>query len=152
MALKLEIDMVPTSSWGKSLKKLLPQSKWDKLRKAAHVANGGRCEVCGSTQKLHGHEEWEFDEVTEIQRLIRIGTVCAACHGVMHFGRSKQLAAQGVVDIFKVVEHFQTVNGVDRAAFDKHEAEATEQWLRRSTIEWKIDFGQFAPLLTPGEA
>jgi hypothetical protein len=147
MTLRLEIDMVPTSSWGKSLKNLLSKSKWDKLRKAAHEANGGKCEICGSTQKLHGHEHWEFDEGTEVQRLVRIGTVCAACHGVMHIGRTKQLAEQGVVDILKVVEHFQTVNGVDRAVFIKHESEATELWLRRSTINWKIDFGQFTSLL-----
>lgn len=145
--LKLQIDMVPLSSWGKSLRNSIPRSQWDKLRKEVHNKNDLKCEVCGSLEKLNCHEHWEFDEEGEIQRLARLGTVCNMCHHVSHFGRSKQLATQGHLDIKAVVSHFLSVNGVDMKTFTKHEEDAMATFLKRSEITWKVDFGPYAHLV-----
>ena len=120
--------MVPVSSWGISLRNKLPRSKWDKLRKEIHEKNGLKCEICESTEKLHCHEHWEFDKATSTQQLAGLGTVCNMCHHVAHLGRSKQLAAEGHLDIKAVVDHFMKVNACDLKIFKKHEADAVKVW------------------------
>lgn len=148
MQLKLQIDMVPMGSWGKSLRNSIPQSEWNKLRKEVHKKNGLKCEVCGSPEKLNCHEHWEFDEANATQRLVRLGTVCSMCHHVSHIGRSKQLAAQGYLDLQSVVNHFLKVNEVDLKTFAKHEKEAKSLFLKRSQTDWQIDFGPYTALLS----
>ena len=145
--LKLQIDLIPISSWGNSLRNRIPRSQWDKLRKQVHERNGLKCEICGSSEKLHCHEHWEFDEKAIVQKLVGLGTVCNMCHHVAHFGRSKQLAAQGHLDIQAVVNHFMKVNGCDQAAFVKHEKEALELFAQRPAHDWKVDFGEYANLI-----
>lgn len=71
---------------------------------------------------------------------------CAGCV-TAHIGKSKQLAAQGVLDIKAVVEHFMTVNGVSMEVFAQAEDEAISKWLRQSTIAWKPDYGAYASLI-----
>jgi hypothetical protein len=146
--LKLKIEMVPTSTWGQNLRLSIPASKWDKLRKAVHEKNGNKCEICGSDHRLSCHEEWDFNEETGSQKLVGLGTVCGMCHHVAHIGRSKQLAAQGHLDIKAVVDHFLTVNGVGMDVFAQAENEATSKWLHMSTIEWKLDYGEYASMIS----
>jgi len=145
--LKLMIEMVPTSAWGQNLRLSIPASKWDKLRKAVHEQNGNKCETCGSDHRLSCHEEWQFNEQTGIQKLVGLGSVCGMCHHVAHIGRAKQLAAQGVLDIKAVVDHFLTVNGVGMEVFAQAEGEAISKWLRQSSIAWKPDYGEYASLI-----
>lgn len=139
--------MVPLSSWGSSLRNSLPRTRWDKLRKEVHERNGGKCEVCASGEKLHCHEHWEFDEALKVQRLAGLGTICSMCHHVAHIGRSKQLAAQGYLDLAAVVDHFLKVNSCDMKTFKAHEKEALAIFTRRSKIEWQVDFGEYAELV-----
>ncbi len=145
--LKLQIDMVPLSSWGLSLRNSIKRSQWDKLRKEVHAKNGDKCEICGSPDKLHCHEHWEFDEVTGTQRLSCLGTVCSMCHFVSHMGRPRQLAAAGHLDMKAVIDHFLKVNAVDLKVYKKHEKDATALFMKRSETEWKVDFGQYASLV-----
>ena len=145
--LKLRIDMIPTTSWGISLRNSIPRSQWDKLRKEVHQKNNLKCEICGSPEKLNCHEHWEYDDETNTQRLTSLGTVCNMCHHVAHIGRSKQLAAQGHLDIQAVVNHFLAINSCDLKAFRRHEKEALELWAIRSDTQWKVDFGEYAALV-----
>jgi hypothetical protein len=145
--LKLEIEMVPLSSWGTSLRNALPRSRWDKLRKNIHEKNGQACEICGSKEKVNCHEHWEFDEASKVQKLVNLGTVCSMCHHVAHIGRSKQLAAQGYLDLSAVVDHFLKVNCCDMKTFKAHEKYALATFTRRSNVEWQIDFGEYAELV-----
>jgi len=147
LKLKLQIDMVPVSSWGQSLRNSIPRGRWDKLRKEVHQKNELKCEICGSSEKLNCHEHWVFDEVTRIQRLAGLGTACNMCHHVAHLGRSKQLAASGYLDMQAVVNHFLRVNACDLKTFARHEKEASAIFAQRSKIEWQVDFGMYADLV-----
>ena len=49
-----------------------------------------------------------------------------------------------------VVNHFLKVNDVEMKVFTKHEKEANAVFLKRSSINWKIDFGAYTELLPPG--
>ncbi len=46
--LKLTIELVPTTSWYDNLRKVIPISEWDKLRKRVYAQYGHRCGVCGA--------------------------------------------------------------------------------------------------------
>lgn len=147
LSLKLQIEMLPTTAWGKNLRALLPRSKWDKLRKSVHEKNGMKCQICGSSDTLHCHEEWTFDEATEVQKLVGLSTICSLCHHVAHLGRSKQLTENGSLDINSIVEHFLRVNGVDLDTFEQHESDALDRFLRLSSISWTQDYGDYAELV-----
>jgi hypothetical protein len=146
--LKLEIDAVPKTSWGISLKRKMARTAWDKLRKQVHERNGSKCQVCGSAEKLHCHELWEFNDRSGVQRLVGLSTICNMCHHVTHFGLSTVLAAQGHLDIHAVVAHFLRVNGCDSETFEKHFEKARAIWEKRSRRNWRVDFGEYAGLIS----
>ena len=150
-ALKLEIDAIPSPSWGVSLRNKMVRSQWDKLRKQVHERNGLKCQICGSPEKLHCHELWEFHDKSGVQQLTGLGTICNMCHHVHHFGRSTQLAAAGHLDLQAVVAHFLKVNACDEDTFAKHLAKARAVWEKRSQRQWRIDFGEYTSLL-PADA
>jgi hypothetical protein len=145
--LKLQIEMVPVPSWGKSLRNSIPKSRWNKIKEGVHDQNGRKCQICGSPNKLHCHELWEFGDRSKTQRLVGLGTVCHMCHHATHIGRSKQLASHGELDIEAVVKHFLKVNECTFATFSKHESEALAIWDGRSQHVWNIDFGAYASIV-----
>ena len=147
--LKLEIDAVPSTSWGISLRNKMPRSQWDKLRKQVHERNGSKCQICGSPEKLHCHELWEFNDKSGVQKLAGLGTICNMCHHVTHFGRSTQLAAEGHLNIQAVIAHFLEVNGCDTETFSNHLDKARTIWEKRSQRKWRVDFGKYAGLVAP---
>lgn len=146
-ALKLEMDLVPRTSWTMSLRNSMPRSAWDRLRKEVHARNGFKCQICGSKEKLNCHEHWAFDDKTRIQKLVGLGTICNMCHHVAHFGRSVQLHVAGHLDIEAVIRHFLNVNGCDRATFEKHSKAALALFEERSKYKWRVDFGEYAGLI-----
>ena len=145
--LKLQVEMVPRSSWYVSLHRLMPDRAWDKLRKEVHERNGSKCQHCGSSLKLQCHELWKYDGKTHTQKLAGLGTICNMCHHATHFGLAVKLASQNYLDINAVVRHFLQVNACDLATFDKHQKKAYDLFEKRSQYEWKVDFGEYAHLI-----
>lgn len=93
--LKLTVDsMVPKPSAKKSLSRLLPKSRWDKIRIATYFEYDHTCAVCGAVPKsrqLHCHEMWVHNEQTLTQELDELIAVCDPCHRVKHGVWLKQL-------------------------------------------------------------
>src|SRR5262245_37533854 len=54
--LKLRIDLIPETCWGKNLRLRMKRSEWDKLRKKVYADQGHACSVCGARGRLHCHE------------------------------------------------------------------------------------------------
>ena len=73
--------------------------------------------------------------------------MCGMCHHVHHFGRSRQLANEGFLDIDAVIDHFCKINGVTLAEFKKHKTEAFAIWRERSKYEWDTDLGEWKNLV-----
>lgn len=147
--MKLEIDLVPATSWYKNLRDLLPRSVWDRTRVKAYADSGYRCAICGAKAKLNCHEIWEYDDEKHIQKLKGFIALCHLCHDVKHFGRT-QIVAQQRRDyeyIEQVILHFAKVNNCNRDEFTKHQKKAFEQWREWSLQEWQIDFGAYASSL-----
>jgi hypothetical protein len=145
--LRLTIELVPSTSWYDNLRKVIPQSKWDKLRKRVYEKYGHKCAVCGAEGRLNCHEVWEYDDHNHIQRLKGFIALCDLCHHVKHIGLASILAAEGRLDYEKVVGHFTKVNGCDRETFERHRDEAFTQWRERSKYDWRVDLGEYEGLI-----
>ena len=137
------IDLVPRSSWGKSLSQLARttgsgfRSTWDKIRERELERCGYKCEICGvSGEKgdLLCHEKWCYDESDYTQRLTGYEVVCKNCNLILHMGRTKVI---GLVD--EAFAHFQSVTGLGKNEFIKANNESTLEWCVRSKHTWKID-------------
>ena len=143
--LKLTIDLIPKTSWYRNLRTIVGRRRWDGIRRQVYAAHDHRCAICGAEGQLNCHEIWCHDDDHGIQELVGFTALCNMCHHVKHFGQSQILAAQGHLDIEKVVEHFMRVNQCDRDAFDTHVRTAFALWHRRSQREWTVELGEYAP-------
>src|SRR5258708_5349717 len=146
--LKLQIELIPSSSWGKNLRTRMPQRQWDLHRKRVYELASNRCQICGGAGKLHCHEMWQFDDTSKTQTLVGFHAVCNICHFANPIGKAQDLADADQLDIDAVVSHFLKVNACDMAAFMRHKTEAFLRFHVRSQFEWRIDFGKFAYLAT----
>lgn len=61
---KLRLELIPGPLWGRNLRSNvvgLGPGRWLKLSRATRAALG-KCAICGGTERLHGHENWEYVE------------------------------------------------------------------------------------------
>jgi hypothetical protein len=147
-ALKLEIDLVPHTMWGKNLRAVVKRSVWEHLRKEEIEKANGVCCVCASNERLHCHEVWEFDEENFKQTLAGLEVICEMCHHVHHYGNSLDLFMKGKLDIQKVEAHFLTVNQTTKKVLESHLKAAQKEWKRRSKYQWDLDFGAWSNLVS----
>jgi len=143
-ALKLEIELVPSTIWFSSLHNLLPRKVWDRIRKGIIEENGGKCQICGETKgRMNLHEIWKYDDKKHIQGLEGFAILCDKCHHVKHIGLAGILANQGKLDYNEMIKHFCKVNGCKNEDFENHKKKAFEIWRQRSEHQWKQDFGEY---------
>ena len=145
--LKLKVELVPSTSWYKNLRKHTHKADWDKIRKKAYTDFGDMCGICGKKGKLNCHEIWEYDDQTHTQKFGGFIALCNMCHYVKHIGLAGILASQGKLNYEKVIEHFMKVNNCDRRMFEAHKKRAFEKWHERSQHQWKIDFGEYSGVI-----
>lgn len=145
--LKLTIELVPTTSWYRNLRNLIPKAVWDEIRKRTYRKYKYRCGICGTRGRLNCHEIWEYDDQNQIQKLVGFIALCSLCHHVKHIGYAGILASQGKLDYQKVVRHFMKVNGCNRDTYEKHIKNAFDQWNKRSQYDWYLDLGEYKNLV-----
>jgi hypothetical protein len=160
MSYKPAIRMVPAPLWGMNLRRMLPKSRWNKLRKNLIAECGLKCQTCGKVEteskRIFAHEEWEYDtgRTPAIARLAGLKLSCWHCHAVEHFGatgnmvRSGELTEKAIED---TIENFCRLNGVGHDEFRAHLAEAKAEWIRSSHLQWKVDWGPFTSLVAAAE-
>ena len=133
--MKLEVELIPRSSFFTNLRSELSKEKWDVLRKKCYSNAGYRCEICsgkGEDWPVECHEVWSYKG--GIQKLMRLIALCPACHMVKHFGLAK---LQGNGD--KALTHLMTVNKISKQAAEAHISEAFETWHDRNQVNWILD-------------
>lgn len=143
MNLRLTIEMVPKTSWYENLRKLLPKSEWDRLRKSVYAQYDHRCAICYSEGRLHCHELWLYDDTRHIQKLVGFVALCPLCHQVKHLGFATMMAESGRLDFERVVQHFMRVNRCSRADFEVFKENAFRQWEERSQHPWQVDIAYY---------
>ena len=144
--MKLAIERVPTQLWGESLKRLLTRTEWDKIRQPALDRAAGRCEICGAAASpLSCHEQWSYDDENANRTLTGIQAVCGLCSSVIHMGRARAVAAQGLLDIQAVYDHFMRVNAIDWPTAQRALDDGAEIHKMRNQRTWTTDFGPYQP-------
>jgi hypothetical protein len=152
--LKLRIEMIPKLLWERNLRLRdgLGKARWDKLRRQIIAKQGAHCAICGATKQLHGHEVWEYrgKKTVGTALLLRIEIVCVDCHDICHWGRTTKLFEAGTITNERhnhLRKHFRKINRCRQEVFDKHFLLSARTWLRRSKKRWRVDWGDFAPLV-----
>jgi len=145
--LKLEIELVPKTSWYNNLRKYMDRKDWDRIRKQTYANYENKCGICGDEGRLNCHEIWKYDDKNHIQKLVGFIALCDLCHHVKHIGLAGILARRGELDYEKVIEHFMKVNNCSKRTFENHRREACKQWKERSEHDWKVDFGEYEDII-----
>lgn len=135
--MKLEIELIPSSSWFNNVRAVLTKKQWDILRVQVYDQAYHMCEICGGVGDQHPvecHEIWSYDDSSLIQKLEGMIALCPDCHMVKHFGLA-QIQRRGE----KALKHFMKVNGLKKKEAEKLILKAFEIWGYRSTKKWKLD-------------
>lgn len=146
--MKLELELIPESTWGKSLAQLLPREVWDDLRREVYDAFNHTCAVCGTTDKqLHCHEIWKFDDKKHIQYLVGFKCLCVDCHDVKHWGRTVAEAHKNGNSgrLVYLTKHFCKVNNCNEKVFMLHKVEIGDISQMRNRHRYTVNFGKFRP-------
>lgn len=135
--MKLAIELVPETAWYANLRSELPKDVWDRLRRESYQRANYRCEICGGVGRTHPvecHEVWQYNDKTHVQKLVRLITLCPACHEVKHIGRAE------VVGRYQpALKHFMQVNQLSLVQARQYIEDAVELWRERSEYDWQID-------------
>lgn len=148
--LRLTIELVPNPLWGNNLRKYMSKSAWEKLRKQVMAQHNNRCGICQAVDgRLYCHEIWQYDDIAHIQKLNGFIILCEMCNHCKHMGLTKNLAAQGKLNLSNVIDHFMRINQCSHEEYQAHENEAFKIWNERNKYEWTTDFDTYAHLVPP---
>lgn len=143
--MKLEIELVPRTSWYSNLRKHLSQSDWDIVRKKCYRDAGYVCEICGGKGPkwpVECHERWKYDDERSIQKLIGVIALCPDCHMVKHAGLAQ---INGKID--QVIDQLIKINKIDETQAKQHIDTTMGIWKSRSYNKWTIDWGAFKDMI-----
>lgn len=142
---KVRIQLIPETSWYWNLRKVLPKTAWDKLRRQVYAHFQYQCASCRrSNRQLHAHEVWKFDMRSKTQKLVRLVCLCELCHSIEHMGHTEMLGGKAVA---KAVRHAIDNLGWTHPQFMKRRAAAFDKWHERNGYSWKVDFGSYKHLV-----
>lgn len=149
---KLRIELVPRSLWGVNLRSKehgLGEYGWQKLRTRLLDELGAHCVICESCERPHAHEIWKYEEGkgAGLALLVGVEIICARCHSIHHWGKTKQLVDEGKMDrsrLNDLIEHFCAVNNCTREEFERHSLWAFAEFQRRNKKKWRSDFGAYS--------
>jgi hypothetical protein len=147
LPLRLTVELVPRPCWYSNMRKVIPRSSWDVLRRQVYAQSHYQCGICQARGRLHCHEIWHYDDEQHVQVLQGFVALCEYCHHVKHLGLAGILAGEGKLDYDRVVAHFLTVNDCSLEDFERHQRQAFAQWRARSRFEWRTDLGAYAYLV-----
>lgn len=145
--MKLKIELVPSTAWYSNLRSKISKKEWDKIRKQSYANAGYKCDICNIKNKLNCHEIWEYDDEKHIQKLSGFIALCDNCHMIKHIGFAGIQSNRNLLDMGKLIKHFEKINKVDRKTFDKHHSESFKIWQERSKQKWKIDLSKWSHLI-----
>lgn len=135
--MKLNIELVPSTSWFSNLRSLLTAEEWDKVRKGCYKHAGYKCEICGGVGPKHPvecHETWEYDEENGVQKLVGLIALCPMCHKTKHYGYARISGNEK-----QVKEHFMKVNNMNEKETDEYIESVFKEWETRSSMQWTLD-------------
>ena len=153
---KLTIAPIPQPLWKFNLREFLTQTQWRKLRVGVIAEHNAMCQTCGKNvsapRAAHVHEEWEYNTAASpaVCKLTGLALACWHCHMAEHIGMLETLVSNGTLKktaITETIANYCRVNNVDEATFKADRKRAIAEWRKLSTLEWVIDWGDYAEML-----
>jgi hypothetical protein len=141
--LALKSELIPSTSWFKNMRSILPKNIWDVARKETYQKYNYKCGICGDQSQLECHEIWDFNKETGVQTLGGLIALCNLCHQTKHFGFANLLVMQGKLEKDAIPNHFMSINKCSKKAYEKHLKDVTDEYNERSKVTWKINLGEF---------
>jgi hypothetical protein len=135
--LKLVVELVPRSCFFSNLRSNLSKKDWEKLRQYTIENAHKQCEIClsdGRGSSLECHEIWQYDDATNIQKLIGLVALCKACHRSKHMALARHKGWEYIAE-----EHLMRINGWERTTLDLYLEEAFRIFELRSERKWILD-------------
>src|SRR6266566_926444 len=133
----LDVELVPSPLWGKSLAGIARRGwgkQWDSIRAKEMSRTTGSCEHCGGRGILV-HEHWEYDDSTRVQSLAGFAVTCDECSLVHHFGRASRIGREN-----EALAHLMLVNRISQRDAEALVERAFDVWQARSQHAWIQDF------------
>ncbi|MCC8351590.1 hypothetical protein B9T64_06825 [Bacillus halotolerans] len=121
---KLKIDAKPSMFHGKTVRKAIGQSLWYKIRDRLLKEETPQCSICrfipeqNETNKIHIHEQEEYDFENIVVKLTGLKLICANCHAFHHFGFTQIYSSKEKMQ--QLIEHFIKVNGCSINEFKEY--------------------------------
>lgn len=138
---KLMIELIPSTCHFSNVRTMVKPSEWNKIRKISYESANNKCEICGDVgtnqgykHRIECHEVWGYDEETNIQKLIKLVSLCVFCHQVKHIGRTIKIGK-----FYQCIKQLAKVNKWTREQIDTHIAESFDVYKERSKFEWTLD-------------
>ncbi|MFA5716072.1 MAG: HNH endonuclease [Candidatus Paceibacterota bacterium] len=135
--MKLEIELVPQTSFFNNVRAIVTKEEWDVIRKECYKKAGYKCEICGGVGEkwpVECHEIWKYDDKTHIQLLSGMIALCPACHEVKHFGYA---GVKGNSE--RALLHFMKINELDKFEAARIIDKSFRLWESRSQYQWTVD-------------
>ena len=138
---KLTIELVPKTCHFSNVRTCVSTSEWDKIRKLSYASANNKCEICdsdglkqGYKHRVECHEVWDYDDENKIQKLVKLISLCVACHQVKHIGRAIAMGKEN--DCFN---QMAKVNKWTREQIQEHIVESFKLHKTRSKHKWGLD-------------
>jgi 5-methylcytosine-specific restriction endonuclease McrA len=137
MYTRLEIELVPATSFYNNVRNIVSKEQWDFLRKECYKKANYKCEICGERGdkwSVECHELWEYDDIKHIQKLVRLIALCPNCHKVKHFGHTEIMGKSE-----EALTHLMKVNNINKEKALEEVDKSFELWAERSEHDWEVD-------------
>ena len=133
----LSVELVPKSCWFSNVRDHVSAATWDKLRRQTYREARHVCQICGGRGErwpVECHEIWDYDDQSQVQKLIGLIALCPNCHEVKHIGLA---GVKGRGEIAKA--HLARVNRWTLDQADEYLEDVWAIWAKRSRHRWKLD-------------
>lgn len=136
----LFVDLVPHSCWFTNVRYCIRPMDWERVRRMVVGRAANRCEACGCPPDrqaqwwMEAHERWSYDELTGVQRLVRLVCLCTPCHETTHFGLAQVRGRDQ-----RAFEHLVRVTGMNEGEATRHVRQAFNVWEQRNRRSWELD-------------
>ena len=135
--LKLNIELVPETSFFNNVRSAVSRAQWDIIRKKVYSEAYDICQICGGVGKRHPvecHEIWSYDSPKKLQKLEGMIALCPDCHMVKHIGLA-EIQGRGE----RALQHFMKVNKLKRKEALTEVEKAFMLWSVMSASQWTVD-------------
>jgi len=160
----LSVQLIPPNAWQRNVRAIVAHETWNELRwrfgAARHpplsvsleflsrpVPAKLQCTYCKTKhEELQLHEEWDYDDTHQVQKLVGMVPVCSQCHLAAHMGYANVMGRSD-----EAIKHLAKVNRWTLRQAKVHCNRAFTQWSQRILSSYTLDVDYLLKYLPKGK-